>query len=437
VSLTNREQFAPPPPGAHRRWNWWHYAIAAAVGALIFYGTAIVFPRVFLFTSYGGLKQFFYEQLGVQSDASATLFARIVSFVWAVTWGPFLLRTSRVLLGRFSLRRAIAAFIPFMVLYGLLPFLSAIYGTNVCFNQRTGQPIKWYVVMPGGQIVLRDSPGFDKNGKERRPATIQVCRALEAQRRGVRPHPITDDPRKVTFFDGVTGLPRVWYYRTAQGRIDLFDNEGTDPANGEVLQPVTRQVVEEVRSQAAAKEAEAQRVARLAAERKQAEAKEKARKDLIELFGVASYADGVVIVGATARQKDEASTQAADQMLSALVKALRAKGLDVDVFRPEVYSSRQFSSLANGDATVLLDVGLAQKMRAAVVAVVDASCRRSSELSGIVSCAVSAQVRLISPTGNGSLRQWSETGAGETQAQAVARAAQLMAERHPNLLDGV
>jgi hypothetical protein len=35
------------------------------------------------------------------------------------------------------------------------------------------------------------------------------------------------------------------------------------------------------------------------------------------------------------------------------------------------------------------------------------------------------------------LRQWSETGAGETQAQAVARAAELMAERHPNLLDGV
>jgi hypothetical protein len=436
VSSTTREQVAPSP-GAHGRWNWWHYAIAAAAGALIFYGAAIVFPRVFLFSGYDGLKQFFYEQLGVQSDAWATLFARVVSFIYAVTWGPFLLRTSRILFGRFSIRRAIAAFIPFIVLYGSLPLLSAIYGTDVCFNQRTGQPIKWYVVLPGGEIVLRDSPGFDKNGEERRPATIQVCRAQEAQRRGVRPHLITDDPRKVTFFDGITGQPRVWYYRSADGRIDLFDNEGTDPLHGEVLLPITKDVVEEVGGQAAAKEAQAQQVVRLANERAQAEAKEKARKDLIELFGVTSYASGVVIVGAAPRQKDEVSTGAANQVLSTLVKSLRAKGLDVDVFRPKVYSTGQFELLTNGNAEVLSDVGLAQKMRAAVVAVVDAGCHPSSELSGIVSCTVSAQVRLITPSGNGSLRQLSETGAGETQAQAVTRAAELMAERHPNLLDGV
>jgi len=434
--LTNRDRHARPP-FAYGRWKGWYYAIAAAAGALIVYGAAIVFPRVFLFSSYDGLKQFFYEQLGVQSDAWATLFARIVSFIYAVTWGPFLLGTARVLFGRFGIRRAVAAFIPFIVLYGLLPFLSAVYGNDICFNQRTGQPIKWYVVMPGGEIVLRDSPGFDKNGEERRLATIQVCRAREAQRRGVRPHLITDDPRKVTFFDAVTGLPRVWYYRAPGDRIDLFDNEGTDPVHGQVLLPITPDVVDEVRSQAAAKEAEAQRVARLADERAQAEAKEKARKDLIELFGVASYPNNVVIVGATAHHKDEVSAVAADQILSTLVKSLRAKGLDVDVFRPKVYSAGQFELLINGDAAVLSDVGLAQKMRAAVVAVVDASCRRSSELSGIVSCTVSTQVRLFAPTGNGSLRQWSETGAGETQAQAVARAAELMAERHPDLLDGV
>ncbi len=432
MSLTNLEQPAPPP-GSHGRWNWWYYAVAAVVGALIVYGAAIVFPRVFLFSSYDGLKQFFYEQLGVQSDALATLFARIISFVWAVTWGPFLLRTSRVLLGRFSLRRAVAAFIPFMVLYGLLPFLSAIYGPT-CFNQRTGQPISWYVVLPGGEIVLRDSPGFDTTGEERRPATAQVCRALEAQKRGVRPHLITDDPRKVAFFDGVTGQPRVWYYRAADGRIDLFDNEGTDPANGEVLLPITKEVVEEVQARAAAKEAESEKAAQVARKRAEAEAKERARTQLIDLFGTASYANGVVIFGASSFGKDDVSIEATGDFLGALTDNLRLKGIEADEFRPKVYSDGYFQSLFNGDSSSLIKVGLAQKMRAAILGSVEANCHPAVGVSGIVSCTVSAQVRVLTPAGVSSIHQASEIGVGSANPQAVAQGTKLLLERHPDLI---
>lgn len=426
------------------RWQW---ILSAAAGVVVFYAAVLVFPRIFALFWYSGIKRLFYEDLAF-SEAWSSFFAVIGSFVYAVLWVPLLRWTLRASFWKFNPRQLAAAFIVWVVAYGNAPFFHAILGSEVCVNQRTGEPLKWYVVQPGGEIVLFDSPGYDSTGAAKRPATAQICRIIQLQKRSIRPREIADDPRYVKFFNGVTGQPRVWYYKAVDGRIDLFDAEGTDPTVGEPLIPITKEIVQEVQARAAAKQAEAERAAqeraaemeraaRLAAERAEAEAEEKARRELIDVFGVASYSDGVVIVGASSRQKDDVSTEAARQLLNYFAASLRAKGIVVDEFRPKVYSTGNFDALINGNAEVLSEIGLAQKMRAALLSSVDASCRPASEVSGVISCTISAQVHLLTPNGNGSLRQSSETGAGTTTTQALARAAELLTERHPELLDGV
>ncbi|WP_407050896.1 TIR domain-containing protein [Methyloraptor flagellatus] len=52
----------------------------------------------------------------------------------------------------------------------------------------------------------------------------------------------TDDP---TFFDRASGQPIVWYQKTSNGDIELYDAKGFHPKSGEPLLPITRDVIEE------------------------------------------------------------------------------------------------------------------------------------------------------------------------------------------------
>ena len=415
----------------------WSHLVAAFAGALLFYLIGVIVPRVSLLWGYSGLKTLLYEDLGVPSEALASFLAIVGSFIYAVLWLPLLVRMFWVLVGRFDLRKTTWAFVWFVVVYGHAPLLRAMYGLEVCFNQRTGEPVKWYVVQPGGDIVLYDSPGFDASlGVQKRPVTEQICRIRKAQKRGTRPHEITDDPRYVKFFDPVTGQPRIWYVKAPDGRIDLFDAEGTHPTLGEPLAPITKDIIQEALTRADAKQAEAERLARIERERAEAEVREKARRDLTELFGTASYPDDVVIVGVAPAQAGDASGQAAKQLLSTQFSSLRAKGLTVDEFRPKVYAAGHFDALMDGNSAILSEVGLAQKMRAALLTNVDASCHPATKLSGVVSCTLSIQLRVVRPTGRIVSRQWTQVGAGSSVAQAVSRAVELWVERHPDWLEG-
>jgi hypothetical protein len=203
--------------------------------ALLLYVAAIAYPRVSLFWGYAELKKLIFEELGVQSDAWASFFALIGSFISAVAWGPMVWWTARVVYGGFKFWKTTIALALWLLVYGHKPFLRAVLGSEVCYNQRTGQPLKWYVVQPGGQITLYDSPGYDASGTAKRPVTQQLCRGIEAQKRGVKPKLITEDARLVKFFDEVSGLPRVWYYKPTSGEFELFDAEGIHPNVGEAL----------------------------------------------------------------------------------------------------------------------------------------------------------------------------------------------------------
>lgn len=429
------------PSGRLRSWVsriHWSLIVTAIAGAVLFYFLSIVVPRISLLWGYSGLKALLYEDLGIRSDAWASFLALIGSFIYAVLWLPLIVLMFSVVAGRFNLRRATWAFVWFIVIYGHAPFLRAMYGADVCFNQRTGAPLKWFVIGPSGAILLYDSPGFDSSlGVQKRPVTNQICRILEAQKRGIRPRAIAGNAENVNFFDEVTGQPRVWYAKTTDGRIDLFDAEGTHPSLGIPLLPITIGVIDELRILAAKEKILAESLARGERERATAEVQRKTRQELADLFGTIGYHDGVVILGIGTLQSDELSKQTATQLLAVLSAAIRKKGLPVDEFRPKVYSAGHFNSLLNGNVSLLNDAGLSRKMRAALIGAVETTCHPASAAAGVTSCSISLELRVVGATGLAKSQRWTGTGAGSDVKQAITRASEIIVERHSELLDGV
>jgi hypothetical protein len=303
----------------------------------------------------------------------------------------------------------------------------------------------------------------------------------------------------VKFFDEVSGLPRAWYYKSASGEFELFDAEGIHPTMGEALFPVTREIADEVRELAIAKAAEAERAiqAKIAAEaakkaeeerllqikiaaeaakkaeeerlaaleqerllqiRIAAEAAKKAederlavleqerlRKEeilrahanLVRSFGAETYDNGVVLVGAAPRKHGEMSDRASKVFLRIVTNAFAKKGLNVDEYRPQVYSLGHYEALAGGDVAALAEVGLAQKMRSTLLTLVDANCRPSAAGAGIASCTILVQSRAVNSAGVQPVRRLTKTGVGADEAAALLRAAELMVENYPDLAEGL
>ena len=391
-------------------------------------------------------KSLFYEDLGF-SESEAEILGLVAAFVWSAVWGPLIVWTVFNTFWAFNLRKLALGLIGTLIIYGNVPLLHYLLGKEICFNQRTGQPVKWYVVEPGGGIVLYDSAGFDKNGIAKRPATSDICRFRDRVAKGIKPSLITADPRTIEFFDGASGTARVWYHRLAGGEIELFNNEGLHPVLGEPLSPMTKAVAMEVRTaadraQAAARELdqrkanEEKRAAAAAAEREAAEAKERQRRAVAAIFGTTSYAEDVIVLGAIPKHANEASEAATKASVAAVFKELGSKGRHVDELRPAVYTNGYFDEIFAGNSVSLVESGLAAKMRSALLIKPHAACQPSTT-TNTVSCTVTIEMRIVMRTGVVRSRQWTEVGAGLTSRQAAQRAVELLVERNPTWLDGI
>jgi TPR repeat protein len=140
----------------------------------------------------------------------------------------------------------------------------------IFFDPRSGEPRIWYVRTKEGRLRLFDLPGFDpESGLELSPATRDVAADWPKQHASDKAAATRDrapnrvDPTKVQFFDPRSGTPTVWYWRSANGDFEFFDNEGFHPLTGDKLLPVSKDVVEEYAKRRAQieQEIEAKRVA--------------------------------------------------------------------------------------------------------------------------------------------------------------------------------
>jgi hypothetical protein len=415
--------------------------LICAIGAGVILMAVQIFPRFFALFWYPDIKRILYEDFDF-SDSWSSFWGVVGSFFYAAAWAPLLLWTVRNTFWSFSARNLVFGFIGTVVIYGHLPLAHALWGTDVCINQKTGEPVKWYFIDLGGKIVLRDSPGFEGTlGVQRRPATAQICRITQLQKQGIRPSVITDDPRKVKYFDDITGQARVWYYKSLDGNIDLFDAEGVHPATGEPLKRMTKEVAAEAQARILAAQAEAGRAREQAKEaaREQAEqaakgAQEKARRELVDLFGVNSYPAGSAVFGVAPMKQESATHGVVPALISVLTAGLRSRALIPAEFVPTVYSSGQFQRMREGRVAVLSECGLAQRMRVALLIGGASDCRETG-LSGVTSCLITIEMRIVRPSGESVLRQWSETGAGGSPTAATSRAIDQLIERNPHWLD--
>jgi signal transduction histidine kinase len=107
---------------------------------------------------------------------------------------------------------------------------------------------KCYVLTHDGEVIYRERPGIDPmTGRPCRPVTPELIYRLEEYRKGRRPQRIASD--NPTFFDPRSSEPSVWYFREKDGTIELYDLMGFHPETGEELQPVTREIVDQWKTQ--------------------------------------------------------------------------------------------------------------------------------------------------------------------------------------------
>ena len=472
VSLPSSEPKQPQGWSARIRWRW---LVLTAVGGLLFFAAVLIFPRIFgLYYGYNAYKTLFYDELHF-SGAQSQFLAVAASFWTAMFWVPMVWLTIKAIRYRRRPQYLVLMFALWIFLYGTMPLLRMTFWAGNCFAQTSDQPLQWFTRDVSGKLVFFDSPGFDQNGNEKEPVTVEICNIAQAQREGIAPHEIVDDPASVAFFDPQGGNARVWFARREDG-IHLFDAPGFDPTDGQLLSVITPAVVDEVKAQAAARaeqqraEAEAAKAAaeeaRKAAEAKareeaerakaeaaaaQAAAEAKARKEAerakaqaeaealnaqIAVFAPDSYPAGVVIIGVVPQKADDSSTQAANGVESVVTATVRGQNREADVFRPAVYSNGYFSTLLAGDDAILDRVGLAKKIRAAILASVEATCRRA-DVAGVTTCSISAHIRVVEQSGAQTVHDIAGVGAGSTQEGAIAGAVDRLRDSLSQILKDV
>lgn len=124
--------------------------------------------------------------------------------------------------------------------------------TPVFFDPRTGEPIVWYAKGRDGSIDIFDLMGFHpETGDELRPVDKEVVAAWKeaAASKTARPAkaPQRVEPRGYAFFDPMSGQPRAWYSRSADGAYEFFDAPGFHPQTGEPLTVISREVLDQWR----------------------------------------------------------------------------------------------------------------------------------------------------------------------------------------------
>ncbi len=371
------------------------------------------------YSTLGSLQYVLHANLGL-NEAWAGVVSPILALIYL--WGTW--QAIRWLF--FIRKQKIAAVIGLIVFSSLFPLLHV---WNANFNRVTGRAQVCALVRPDGTMDIwnRDANGscpYTDSGQKTVSLTVDMACYRERQDKGLKPIPFNGDPRQVEFTDPLTGKPRMLYYKEMDGSFRLFAADKYYLCGGDFLRPVTP----DIRQAIIQKIDQSEALARHTAE-------EQKRKSLIGVFASDSYSSGSVIVGVKATESNAVAQRGAHQLQAAVIAALHERGLAAEDFRPPVYESGYFDAMLNGQTSILDEVGLRKKLRAAMFIVVTTSCRQAEIVPGTTSCTIDARTNVL--TGASSqfrLGQWSETGAGSNADDAIARAAELLIQRHPEIL---
>jgi TPR repeat protein len=214
--------------------------LIVAVSALVAASLVLlwIFDKIFLFF----MARSFADEIAEAFDLNRHLAKAITWLVFAA--GLILIRYI-FSFSKLKRRAALAGLLALLIGHSLVLWR----GTSDDLTNRDGKAIKCYVITRDG-VIYREQPGFDPStGRECRPVTPELVERLREYERGNRPTRIeTPHPE---FFDRGTGRPIVWLYKNKINEIELFNLMGFHPETGDELEPVSKEIVELWKKQAA------------------------------------------------------------------------------------------------------------------------------------------------------------------------------------------
>lgn len=167
-----------------------------------------------------------------------------IPFFWAV--GKF----TRNILGLFNLGWNPLSFYKSTPGIVIVIYIAAFY-LAMYWASTSAYAYKYCGDTPEG-IFVADGAGKDPvYGVETKPCSLVQIKELRAGNGNIA-HPRSlsvDQPESYEWFDGLTGKARVFYAVLPNGDYRFFDRSGVDPGSGQPLQPITPQIVQQVRQQ--------------------------------------------------------------------------------------------------------------------------------------------------------------------------------------------
>jgi hypothetical protein len=271
------------------------------------------------------------------------------------------------------------------------------------------------------------SPALPRTSTPPRSDTSTTRAAVQEPTPARQPRRIAGDPASVVFFDPASGKPLVWYHVDAGDSYELFDGPGFYSGTGKALIAVTPELVEQINARA-----HADRAAAAEAQRNKAEAERRAA--LARLFGVSAYPNGVTLVGVQPQSLSAISQDATRILMARLLGELG--GTHVVAEAPKtIYQSDIFGQLMKGSFQDIRDSGLDAKLRAAVFATVEATCRDTTAIADAVTCTIDARIRGIDADLKARVfEDWTATGAGANDREALSRSVDRLFEQNSRKL---
>ena len=378
------------------------------------------------------LETWLFEVHG-KSQMEATFVTQLVSIAYIVALPSYLVWA---VWGHLTFRALIAT----AAIVGMPLLLNFLFASDDnCFNQRTGVPLQWYVVRSSNEIVTATVRGYDTlSQQERKPVTPEICRIIHQQAQGIRPNEITEEVSQIDFFDSTSGFPKVWFSEDVDGNYKFFDAEGF--YLGEKLEPITRVVVEKVRSQAReAKGVVPKQIENTAPIDQEPQIVETVDEPVeIDVFGAANFKDETLFIGVVPHGAGRESRVAASELEAALIAEAQQRNFETNSFPRLFFKDRYFDNAFAGDVQILQASSLSPIMLAAILAEVDATCKPSSVLEGVYSCRVNVELRLIDRGATGSSKiVLKRTTAGASIADALSQAARALVSENPQVIDFV
>jgi len=162
---------------------------------------------------------------------------------------PFFIAVAKYTYGLFWLRGVGPSLRLYRNPYGLIIVgYAGLFFIAMYFASREAYAYKWCAETPEG-IKTFDGPGKDPvYGIEAKPCTFEQIVAIREIEKGVSgPRRIQiGDVKQFSFFDPITGKPRLWYYKSSDGSYEFFDRFGKHPGTGNDLRPIDQETRQEL-----------------------------------------------------------------------------------------------------------------------------------------------------------------------------------------------